>query len=160
MRAVSARRRWALVVVLLLVLRGAALTARAAGWPLAVGHDRVAAPDAGASPEDVVRTYVEAYNHRDSSTMRQIYPSQRYARSEVLGTMHDLVVVDSRPLTSAEDGNPSAPGRSYHRVGVTLRLSGLEGSDLAYQNGPNGWAYLLERDRSTEPWQIVGHGNP
>jgi len=157
---VTARRRAAAAVTALLLVLVVAVAARTAGWPLGLGRHAVAAPGAAASPEEVVRTYVEAYNHRDFSTMRRIYPSRPYSRRQVLGTMHDLVVVDSRSLTSAEDGNPPVPGRSYHRVRVTLRFSGLLGSDLAYENGPNGWAYLLERESSTEPWRIADHGNP
>jgi hypothetical protein len=51
-------------------------------------------------------------------------------------------------------------GRDYHTVRVTLKLGGLTGSDLAFNRGLNGWACLLERTSSNQPWQIVDHGNP
>ena len=154
------RRRWAailLVAVLVLGLAGA----HAVGFRLNLNTHPVAEPDARATPEQVVTTYVEAYNRRDFSTMRAIYPSSSPARSGVLGTMNDLAIVQSQALADPEDGNPARPGRRYYRVRVTLRFSGLSDlSDLAYADGPNGWAYLLERDSDAVPWRIADHGNP
>lgn len=107
----------------------------------------------------MIITYVDAYNHRDWTTMAQIYPSQRLDRHRAIGTMSDLTIVRSQAVAGAEDGDPAEPGRSYYQVQVTLDLSGLIGSDLAHETGSNGWTYFLERDSATDRWQITDHGN-
>lgn len=154
------RSRWWAAVLLAVVLT-LGVGAHAVGFRLNLDTRPVAVPDARATPEQAVTTYVEAYNRRDFSTMRAIYPSSSPARFGVLGTMDDLAIVTSEALDGPEDGLPAKPGRSYYRVRVTLGFSGLsDSSDLAYANGPNGWAYLLERDGDAAPWQIADHGNP
>lgn len=64
-------------------------------------------------------------------------------------------------LTTAQVAAPTAAASrpQVRRVRVTLDLTGLAGSDPAYQPGPNGWTYRLERDSATQPWQITDHGN-
>ncbi|WP_375425869.1 hypothetical protein [uncultured Friedmanniella sp.] len=155
------QRRWWAAILLVAGLALGLLGAHAAGFRLNLDTHPVAEPDARATPEQVVTTYVEAYNQRDFSTMRTIYPSSSPTRFGVLGTMNDLAIVQSQSLAEPEDGLPAKPGRSYYRVRVTLRFSGLsDSSDLAYDDGPNGWAYLLERDSDDVPWRIADHGNP
>lgn len=153
--------RWLVAVLAAVAVTLGVVGAHAVGFRANLNTHPVAAPDARATPEQVVTTYVEAYNRRDFSTMGAIYPSSSLPRFEVLGTMNDLVIMKSEALTGPEDGNPAQTGRSYYRVRVALRYSGLSDySSLAYENGPNGWAYLLERDGGTEPWHIANHGNP
>jgi hypothetical protein len=80
------------------------------GYRLSVQTGSVPVPTAAASPDEVVRSYVEAYNRRDFAE-------------------------------------------------VTLDCSGLTGSDLAYDEGPNRWTYWLERSSVSERWTITDHGN-
>ena len=145
-----------LVGVLALTAAGAWLV----GFRLNLTTRHVSSPTAAASPEQVVATYVEAYDDRDFDTLQRIYPSQLIDRHRANGTRNHLAIVDSRALDGPEDGNPLEPGRAYHRVRVTVDLEGLRGSDLAYRPGRNGWAYLLERDSPAQPWTIADHGNP
>ena len=121
----------------------------------------VPVPIASASPEDVVRAYTDAYDCRDFATMRAIYPSGQsaYSRFRAMGTMRDLQITRSRTVDDDPRGT-TRPGHSYVLVSVTLDLTGLTGSDLAYDEGPNGWTYELERSTSAEAWTIVDHGNP
>jgi hypothetical protein len=153
-------RRLRLLAVVVAVLAVTAAGAWLGGFRMNLTTRHVSPPTAAASPEQVVTTYVEAYDHRDFATLRRIYPSQLLDRHRALGTMNHLVIVDSRALDGPENGNPARPGRAYHRVRVTVDLEGLQGSDLAYRPGPNGWAYLLERDSPASPWTIADHGNP
>jgi len=100
------------------------------GYRLNVQTASIPVPTAAASPDDVVRSYVEAYDHRDLDTMRVIYPSGQsaFSRYRAMGTMGDLR--------------------------ITRR-----GSDLAYDEGPNGWTYWLERSTTSGPWTITDQGN-
>lgn len=122
----------------------------------------VPVPTAAASPEEVVRSYVEAYNHRDFATMAAIYPSGQaaFSRYRAIGTMQDLQITHSRVATEADlSGTSPKVGHRYYRVQVTVDYSGLTGSDLAYEEGPNGWTYWLERRTDSKPWRITDQGN-
>ncbi len=118
-------------------------------------------PSAAASPEEVVRSYVEAYDDRDFATMSAIYPSGQtaFSRFRAMGTMRNLQITASRVATENDlNGTFPEAGHSYYRVEVTLDYTGLTGSDLAYDDGPNGWTYWLERSTSSDPWTITDHG--
>lgn len=130
------------------------------GYRLNITTAHIALPTAAATPEQVVSTYVDAYDHRDWKTMAAIYPNQIVDRHRTIGTMTDLTVVSSQALAGPEDGNPAHSGVSYYKVRVTLQLHDLTGSDFALKPGLNGWAYLLERRGPGEPWHIAARGNP
>ncbi len=121
----------------------------------------VAAPTAAASPEDVVRAYVEAYNDRDFATMTAIYSSGQaaFSRFRAMGTMHHLQVITSRVATDDDlAGTFPKAGHSYYRVEVRFDYTGLTGSDLTAQDGPSGSTYWLERSSIDEPWTITDQG--
>lgn len=147
----------AALVALAAVLAGA----YAVGYRLNLQTGSVPVPTATASPEDVVRSYAEAYDRRDFATMRAIYPSEQsaYSRFRVMGTMRNLQITRSR-MVDKDPRRATRPGHCYALVSVTLDLTGLTGSDWAYDEGPNGWTYELERSSTAEPWTIVDHGNP
>ena len=150
----------ALVLVVAVAALGGA--GYALGYRLNVQTHAVPVPTAAASPDEVVRAYVEAYDARDFSTMAAIYPSGQpaFSRLRAMGTMEDLRIVRSRPA-SADDlaGMSPDPDHAYAMVQVTLTYAGLVGSDLSYRAGPNGWTYWLERAGDGEPWTVIDHGN-
>ena len=126
----------------------------ATGYRLNVQTASVPVPRPDATPEEVVRAYVEAYNHRDLDTMTAIYPSQGSpGRFRAMGTMQDLTIVSSHADTTY------GPSRRLWAVQVQLTFTGLQGSDLAYDPGPNGWTYYLDRSGPDRAWRIVDHGN-
>ncbi|RYZ24888.1 MAG: hypothetical protein EOP01_11075 [Propionibacteriaceae bacterium] len=147
-------------MVLVVVCALTSVVGHLLGYRLNLTTARVPAPTAASTPEQVVLTYVEAYDDEDWSTMAKIYPGQSFDRFRAIGTMSDVVVVQSRAMDGTEHGNAAKPGVSYYSVRVTLQLSGLEGSESAYTSGPNGWAYELERRGPGEPWHITDQGNP
>ena len=143
------------------VLAGVLGVAYGLGIRVNVQTGSVAAPAAAASPEDVVRAYVEAYNDRDFATMTTIYPNGQaaFSRFRAMGTMHHLQVVGSRVATDSDlAGTFPKAGHSYHRVEVRFDYAGLAGSDLAYKNGPSGSTYWLERGSTDESWTITDQG--
>ena len=107
-------------------------------------------------PEDVVRAYVDAYNHRDFAARAELYPfltvPSWYEQRRAIGTMDDLEII-----SSAKDVT-YGPNSPYWMVVVHLRFTGLQGSDLNLGNGPTGWAYWLERGPDGA-WRIADHGN-
>lgn len=119
-------------------------------------------PTAAASPDEVVRAYTEAYDHREFATMEAIYPfgQSAYSRFRAMGTMRDLRITQSRVATATDlNGTFPKAGYRYHRVEVLVVYSGLTGSDLATDEGPNEWTCSLERSSDSQPWTITDHGN-
>lgn len=46
----------------------------------------------------------------------------------------------------------------YRAVEVTLNYTDMQGSDIAYPPGPNGWTYYLDREGKQRAWRIADHG--
>jgi len=124
------------LVVAVALLAGAG---HALGYRLNLQTRAVPVPTAATSPDDVVRTYVEAYDVRDFTTMAAIYPSAQPACSRVraMGTIEDVRIVRSRPAT-ADDmaGMFPEPGHGYFMVEVRLTYTGLTGSTSPTGPGP------------------------
>ena len=166
--AVSARLRVVAAAVLVcavsdavLILAGVLGVAYDLGIRVNVQTGSVTAPAAAASPDEVVRAYVEAYNHRDFATMATIYPSGQgaYSRYRAMGTMRNSEITRSQTLNASDMAGmfPKA-GYHYRRVEVSYRWTGLTGSDLAYEAGSHGSIYWLERSSDSEPWTISDEG--
>ncbi len=158
----SGVRRPLLALVVVVVLVAVVAVGYVLGIRVNVQTGSVPVPTAAASPEEVVRSYVEAYDHRDFATMGAIYPSEQsgFSRWRAMGTMRDLQIIGSRIATEDDlSGMFPKAGHSYYRVEVTVDYTGLTGSDFAYDDGPNGWTYWLERGDASQPWIIFDHGN-
>ncbi|GAB3914356.1 hypothetical protein GCM10011575_45270 [Microlunatus endophyticus] len=126
------------------------------GYRLNLQTASVGVPAPSASPDDVVRAYVAAYNHRDFDTMNALYPSQRRFhnanRHRALGTMSHLKIIDSHHDTTY--GQHSR----YWAVDVALDYTHIRGADIGYQPGTNGWTYELQQVGPDHAWRIVDHG--
>ena len=155
-------RRAARGLVVAVALAVVLAAAYGLGYRLNVQTRSVPVPTASMSPEDVVLTYVDAYDHRDFATMATIYPSRQgaYSRFRAMGTMHDLAITQSRVATDSDlAGTFPRAGHRYYRVEATYTYTGLAGSDLAHDDGPAGTTYWLERSSDSEPWTIVDDGS-
>ena len=161
-RRSGSRRRLVLGLVVAVALAMTLAAGYGLGYRLNLQTRSVPLPTATASPEEVVRTYTEAYDRRDFATMRAIYPSEQSAsRFRAMGTMRDLQVTQSRSAARSDmSGMFPKAGHSYYWVKVTLDCTGLTGSDFSFGDGPNGWTYWLERGSASDPWTIIDHGNP
>ncbi len=126
------------------------------GFRLNLPTAHVPVPSSRAAPDEVVRAYVEAYNHRDFRTVAELYPSRPIdgflPRHRGLGTMNDLRISTSGPDTTY------GPDSAYWAVGIRIRFSGLAGSDLSYDDGPTGWTYYLQQTGPDHAWRIADHG--
>lgn len=147
------RRTTALIIVLVTI---ATVGAWCFGYRLNQQTATVPIPAATASPETVIHTYVRAYNHRDFDTLAALYPGERSLykaeRHRILGKMSDVKIVGSHRDTSY--GKHSR----YWAIDVELNYTGLRGSDIAYQPGPNSWTYYLDRSGPNSAWRIADHG--
>jgi len=146
------------VLVLMALLGGAYLV----GYRVNLQTQSVPLPGASATPDQVVMTYVDAYNYRDFTTLDTIYPAMTGAHSRLraMGTLRDVEITRSY-AASAEDMSGKHPkvGHDYAIVGVVVNFTGLTGSDLALAPGRNGWNYWLERSDPGQPWTIIDSGN-
>lgn len=145
------------LVILIGVLAVALAAAWLAGYRVNPTTAHVPVPAPQATPDEVVRTFFDAYNHRDFSTVAELYPAQPVAgfipRHRVLGTMNDLQIISSARDTTYGADSP------YWAVRMRLSVSGLNGTDLSYVDGPTGWTYYLERTGHDHAWRIADHGN-
>jgi len=147
-------RRAAVLIIVLIVITTAG--AWVFGYRLNIQTATVPIPAANASPETVVRTYVRAYNHRDFDTLAALYPGERRfyqaERHRMLGKMSNLKIVGSHRDTSYGRHSP------LWAIDVELNYTGIRGSDIAYQPGPNAWTYDLDRSGPNHAWRIADHG--
>lgn len=112
----------------------------------------VPVPAADASPEELVRAYVDALDSGDLDTARAL-------EAEGAGLADDWADVDS--VTDLKVGDPfrethrSSPRRQVVNVPVEFTVAG---GDASLEDGRMVWGYILERRGAGEPWRIIGHG--
>lgn len=153
----ASRRPWiALVTILIILIAIVTAGAWLSGYRPNLQSASVPVPASTASPDDVVRAYTDAYNHRDFDTMNMLYPTQRSFhqayRHRAIGTMSDLKITGSQHDTTYGKHSP------YWAVDVTLNYTHMQGVDIGYPPGPNAWTYYLEQIGPHHAWRIVDHG--
>ncbi|MBO0810552.1 MAG: hypothetical protein J2P23_00740 [Microlunatus sp.] len=145
-----------LLTVLIILIAICTAGAWAFGYRLNLQTAAVPIPASAASPDDVVRAYTSAYNHRDFDAMDTLYPSQRdfhqAYRHRAIGTMSDLKITGSKHDTTYGEHS------HYWAVDVTLNYTDMQGVDIGYPPGPNAWTYYLQRLGPNRAWRIVDHG--
>jgi hypothetical protein len=117
----------------------------------------VAMPPDDASPQEVVRTYVEAINEGDVDTARQLLTPQR---AKNVGAQADSFFDNVNSITKLEL-LPERPefGSDYKfavKIPVTFDLDQKE--EMSMPDGPTDWGYLLGRNATNEPWRIYDEG--
>lgn len=106
-------------IIALLLAAALIATAYAFGYRANLQTGSVPVPTAAATPEQVVTTYIDAYNHRDFTTMAAIYPSAQaaYSHTRAMGTMRDVQITKSSPVTEADlAGKFPTAGHDYYTV--------------------------------------------
>jgi hypothetical protein len=148
--------RWLPPMIVLILIVSVGLGGWLIGYRMNIQTATVAPPAAVAAPDDVVLAYVSAYNHRDFDTMATLYPTRPrrtwIERHRAIGTMRDFKIITSKQDTS------HGPHSPYWAIEVKFRYTGLTGADIAYEPGPTGWTYYLQRRGPGDPWRIVDHG--
>jgi len=130
----------------------------AAGFRLNLQQERVPVPSASAGPEQAVVAYLKAWNARDFSTMRAVFPSGVPQRFQALGHYDDLQVDRVRPGDGALTGTGFEGHRYSAVVDMRMTVSGMGTADLTWPNGPGGRSFAVLRDSETAPWQVVDQG--
>lgn len=132
------RRRFGLGAVAVVLL---ALLAGLAWW--SAPRAQVPVPGAGASPETVVRAYIDAVNARDFDTANAIRPGDRLGRFS-----RPMQISDLTDVTTRDDVNG--------RVAVDF-MADIHATDGSMEEGRQWWGYLLERSDDGH-WLIVDAG--
>ncbi len=146
-----------ILVILAVLVAGAYLT----GFRVNLRTGRVPVPDATAAPAAIVLAYMEAFNQRDRSAMRQLFPARGpLSRWRAVGHYSDITITMDRPMTDSERccGGVGGSHAEAQLVGVELTYTGFDDSELSYTPGHNGWNYYLVRDSPTERWVIADQG--
>jgi hypothetical protein len=138
------RRIWLVVASVAVVL--AALSWAAYRYLTVQQTGEVAIPADQASPEQVVRAYVEALDAHDCDTAATLNPDDLWCED-----VESMDLIELRPVHSA---------RARH-VELPVRLD-FEWRpfffDVSMDDGRISWGFILERDSRREPWRIVDQG--
>ena len=123
----------------------------------------VALPSAGASPQDVVRAYVNALDAHDIDTARALLTSEH--SKDVKGqtdswfsnvrSIADLSI--SAPVTESGRSDTAAKGYRFV-VYVPVEFTLRQRHQVSMPDGPTNWGYLLARNTDTTRWLIVVEG--
>ncbi|NNM46596.1 hypothetical protein [Knoellia koreensis] len=121
----------------------------------------VADPGPSATPEQVVRAYVDAVNARDFATANRIagVEHMRYSRFDRAGRFDDLTITGADRITRASDGSRSS-GDDYAQAWHVRFTARQSGHDISM--GPEGtiqWGYVVVRNSGAQPWRIIDAGH-
>lgn len=154
------RRRARLLIAALVILPLIALGAYGLGYRLDLQTAQVAEPPASATPEQVSLAYLDAFNHRDRATMKELFPTRgRVSGVRALGHYSKISIQSGHPMSDAERaGGAGERHRDAYLVAVRLDYTGFDDTEMSYTPGPNGWSYYLVRDDPNERRTIAHQG--
>lgn len=115
-------------------------------------------PPVGASPEQVVQTYLEAMNAWDVDTINALVVRDHLRRSrfDSRWTVSEIGVATATP-ESVSGGTAAEGWGQAVRVAVTFRT--IHAPDITIPEGEQmSWGYLLVRRGDTDPWRIIDQG--
>jgi hypothetical protein len=121
----------------------------------------VAVPAPTATPEKVVKTYLDALNAHDCDTavslMTESAKDSAKSWCEDVASLTDIDVSDHF-TESPKDSGHSAPSEVAN-VPVTFHLNWRPfHDDGSMGEGATAWGYLLVRDSTDAPWRIFDQG--
>jgi hypothetical protein len=157
---VTQRARRRLIPVLIVAVALLGFGAYQVGYRVNFTTGRVPLPAASASPEQVVLTYMDAFNHRDQAAMTALFPSRGTVnRFRAIGHYTNISVASGHPMSELErEGGVGDHHLEAYLVAVRLDYAGFDDADVGYTPGPNGWNYYLVRDHATDRWIIGDQG--
>lgn len=156
------RARWRLIPVLIVVVTLPGFGAYQVGYwvNLTTGRVPLPLPAASSSPEQVVLTYMDAFNHRDQAAMTALFPARGpINRFRAIGHYANISVASGHPMSELErQGGVGDHHLEAYLVAVRLDYAGFDDADVGYTPGSNGWNYYLVRDHPTNRWVIGDQG--
>lgn len=147
------RRRWLVIATVILIVAGLGTA-----WVLTGPTRHVPVPPRSATPEEVVRTYLEASNAHDVATMNALTAGNapresRFRRTWIVG---DVKTYPAAP-ESAAGGSAAEGWRQAVRVDVDMHM--VKGDDMNMPDHTDAyWGYILGRQTSSERWRIIDQG--
>ena len=146
------RSRWLSAGLAVLLVVAVGLWLRSTG-----PTERVPLPPVGASPEQVVGTYLEAMNAGDVDTINALVVSDylQRSRSDSRWTVTDITIHSAQPESLT---NSAAEGWSQ-AVNVPVTFRTTHAPDISIPDDEEMyWGYLLVRNKDTDPWRIIDQG--
>lgn len=121
----------------------------------------VAVPPAEATPEQVVRAYLDALNAHDCETAQAVSTDVAAASAKSwCEHVAALTNIDVRQQTTGrpkDSGLPASDHVADVAVSFDLKWRPLH-NDGSMDEGPTPWGYLLMRSSSDAPWRIFDQG--
>lgn len=143
-----------LIAVVLLVLVGLAVLLRTE--LVAVQSRDVALPADDASPEDVVRVFLEAIDAHDCGTAEDVVtPEFRDAADRWCDRVSSLTI--DRVRLSGPGGWASGPDSPGLAVDFTFQSRPFR-ETVELPDGFTTWGFSVHRDAPGDPWRIDGEG--
>ena len=115
-----------------------------------------------ATPEQVVRAYVDALNTKDVATARHMLTARR--ASVVAGDADSWFtnvesITDVRVGTARPEPLQGTAAQGYrHAIFVSVDFTLQQKHEYSMPNGPTVWGYVLVRNSAKERWLIVDEG--
>jgi hypothetical protein len=125
--------------------------------------DDVPSPPADASPEQVVRAYLEALNAHDCATAEEVMAEGSESVADDwcrdLAHLTHIRVGQNSVENPQWLGFPRGTDEEFVSVPVSFDLDWrLLHSDGTMSQGPTSWGYVLFRDGPDHPWLIFDQG--
>ena len=129
-----------------------------AAWWVTSPRQEVPVPPVSASPDAVVRSYLEASTAHDVDTMNALVEGDhvgRASRFDPTWTVRDVKTSPPVPDPWTGDKNTSYP----EVVHVDVNLHMIKGHSLNFPDDTDTyWGYILGRRSSADPWRILEQG--
>lgn len=120
----------------------------------AVSFTSVDVPPDDATPEDVVRTYLQALDARDAGTAAELYPPPNGQGSWAC----NVRTIDDVGITADGSGDAAQAGNGMVRLTAAFTVHRFDESAAGEDNGPVWRSYELRRQGEGGPWRIVTAG--
>ena len=115
---------------------------------------KVQVPPADASPEQVVRAYIEAIQSGDCTALGQLATRNQGER----GWCGKGLTVSHVTVGKAQPDPGSLASRDFEQsVYVPVRLDVQGGAD-SVESGMRDWGYVLVRDAAVQRWRVAEEG--
>lgn len=108
-------------------------------------------PPDNATPEEVVRAYVDAVHVGDCQTAAALMTGNARSWCDNI----DITALTITERTQEQKATESGDGPMIERVWVTITT---HGSDVSLPDGDHSWSYLLDRTGSAGAWRIYDQG--
>ena len=118
-------------------------------------RERVPLPPADATPQEVVRAYIDAVNAADCSSLRALSEPEGFS---TLWCRGDVKLTNVRIAEPRPDGCCGVSGSHAESRNVPVVFD-RRGGDVSFPDERDAaWGYILVRDETGQRWRVADQG--